>query len=261
MLKHKMGDENMVSIIRESIANIPCLHVVKEDDTHHMRPLVIFIHGFTSAKEHNLHFGYLLAEAGYRVVLPDALYHGERPNPLSDDELHLSFWDIVLTTIRELEEIKNELVERKLADPNRIGVVGTSMGGIVTFGALTQYDWIRVAGSLMGSPCYQTFFDLQLQFAERKGITLPLSKQQLETLRDTLTAYDLSLQPEKLNGRPLFIWHGKQDDVVPFDYTYAFYKQIEPFHEPLTMLIDEHAGHKVTREAFLQTVQWFVKHL
>ncbi|MBW9217446.1 alpha/beta fold hydrolase [Anoxybacillus sp. ST70] len=251
----------MISIIRESIANVPCLHVVKEDDKHHMRPLVIFIHGFTSAKEHNLHFGYLLAEAGYRVVLPDALYHGERPNPLSDNELHLSFWDIVLTTIRELEEIKNELVDRKLVDPHRIGVVGTSMGGIVTFGALTQYDWIRVAGSLMGSPCYQTFFDLQLQFAERKGMTLPLSNEQIETLRNTLMTYDLSLQPEKLNGRPLFIWHGKQDDVVPFDYTYAFYKQIEPFHEPLMMLIDEHAGHKVTREAFLQTVQWFVTHL
>ena len=25
-------------------------------------PLVFFIHGFTSAKEHNLHFAYLLAE-------------------------------------------------------------------------------------------------------------------------------------------------------------------------------------------------------
>ncbi len=81
-------------------------------------------------------------------------------------------------------------------------------------------------------------------------MTLPLSNEQIETLRNTLMAYDLSLQPEKLNGRPLFIWHGKQDDVVPFDYTYAFYKQIEPFHQPLMMLVDEHAGHKVTREAF-----------
>ncbi|MDI5791688.1 hypothetical protein PO124_35075 [Bacillus licheniformis] len=31
------------------------------------------------------------------------------------------------------------------------------MGGIVTLGALTQYEWITTAVSLMGSPAYVEF--------------------------------------------------------------------------------------------------------
>jgi dipeptidyl aminopeptidase/acylaminoacyl peptidase len=251
----------MVLIIREHIANIPCLHVVKADYKNDMLPLVMFIHGFTSAKEHNLHFGYLLAEAGYRVILPDALYHGERPNELTEQQLNFSFWNIVLQTIEEIKQIKDALVQQNLVDEQRIGLAGTSMGGIVTFGALTQYHWIKAAVSLMGSPCYQKFFDLQLEFAQKRGFHIPLSDVELKKTRETLARYDLSLQPEKLNGRPLLLWHGKQDDVVPYEHTYQFYKQIQSSHEPLKFISDEKAGHKVTREAFLETVQWFIRHL
>lgn len=77
----------MVIIQSEKIADIPVLHVVKEGKRQEKLPLIIFVHGFTSAKEHNLHFGYLLAEAGYRVVLPDALYHGEREQQLTNEKI------------------------------------------------------------------------------------------------------------------------------------------------------------------------------
>jgi fermentation-respiration switch protein FrsA (DUF1100 family) len=255
------GGEKMVLIIREHIADIPCLHVVKADQKNDMLPLVIFIHGFTSAKEHNLHFGYLLAEAGYRVILPDALYHGERPNHLTEQQLNFSFWNIVLQTIDEIKQIKDELLQKNLIDEQRIGVSGTSMGGIVTFGALTQYPWIQTAVSLMGTPCYQAFFDLQLQFAKQKGLHISFSDAELKEMRETLGRYDLSLQPEKLDGRPLLLWHGKHDDVVPYEHTYQFYQQIQSSYDQLKFISDAQAGHKVTREAFLETVQWFIHHL
>ena len=49
--------------------------------------LSIFLHGFTSAKEHNLHYAYNLAKKGIRVLLPDAHLHGVREENLDEVEL------------------------------------------------------------------------------------------------------------------------------------------------------------------------------
>jgi len=255
----------MVIIENKKIAHIPVLQVVRRERRGEKLPLVIFVHGFTSAKEHNLHFGYLLAEAGYRVILPDALYHGERAENISERELQFSFWQIVLNEIKEIAAIKDELVRDGLVDEQRVGLAGTSMGGITTFGALTQYSWIKVAVSLMGTPCYKTFLELQIGELRKSRSELPLSDDELEKEKGRLAVYDLSLQPEKLKKRPLFIWHGKLDQVVPYQYTYEFYNKIKPLYAEdeasLKFISDARAGHKVTREAFLETVKWFIKHL
>jgi uncharacterized protein len=255
----------MVIIEKENIAQVPVLHVVKKEKREERLPLILFIHGFTSAKEHNLHFGYLLAEAGYRVILPDALHHGEREQALTEIQRQLAFWKIVTRTIAEIRQIKEELELRKLIQPDRVGLAGTSMGGIVTFGALAVYPWIKAAVSLMGSPMYEAFFDSLMEAGKKMGVTIPLSDEQLEREKARLMKYDLSKQPEKLAGRPLLIWHGKCDQVVPYSYTYEFYEQIKPLYqgkeENLKFISDDTAGHKVTREAFLETVKWFTKHV
>lgn len=137
------------------------MHIVKEEKKEKALPLVFFIHGFTSAKEHNLHFAYLLAEKGMRVILPEALYHGERNEQLTQEELAPRFWEIVTNEIKELEVLKNHFERENMIEKGRIGAAGTSMGGIVTLGALTQYEWITTAVSLMGSPAYVEFFDQQ----------------------------------------------------------------------------------------------------
>jgi uncharacterized protein len=255
----------MVIIEKETVAQVPVLHVVKKEKREERLPFILFIHGFTSAKEHNLHFGYLLAEAGYRVILPDALHHGERDSSLSERELQLAFWNIVTRTITEIKQIKEKLELRNLIQQDRVGLAGTSMGGIVTFGALAVYPWIKAAVSLMGNPMYEAFFDALIETGKKMGVAIPLSDEQLKREKSRLMKYDLSKQPEKLAGRPLLIWHGKCDQVVPYSYTYEFYEQIKPLYqgkeENLKFISDDTAGHKVTREAFLETVKWFTKHV
>lgn len=250
----------MIEIHNESIKDIPVLHVIKEGTKAEKLPLVFFLHGFTSAKEHNLHVGYLLAEKGFRVILPEAKLHGARNDGRHSEELIYEFWEIVLQSIRELDIIKEELSRRKLIT-SQIGVVGTSMGGITTFGALTQYDWIKAAVSLMGSPSYEQLAREQIVSLEKAEMTIPFSKEELENMYATLRTYDISIQPDLLGKRPLLIWHGKQDKVVPFQPTYDFYQKIKPdYHKSpkrLRFLADDHADHKVTREAILKTVDWF----
>ena len=53
--------------------------------------------------------------------------------------------------------------KEQLIDSERIGLVGTSMGGIVTLGSLTRYSWIKAAVSLMGMPYYEKFALWQLK--------------------------------------------------------------------------------------------------
>lgn len=255
----------MISIHREMINRIPLLHVVKEEYRSHQLPAVFFIHGFTSAKEHNLHFAYLLAEKGFRVVLPDVALHGERKEGLNEIVLSTRFWEIVIQSIKELGVLKEDFEKRKLIDVDRIGVAGSSMGAITTLGALTQYPWIKTAVSLMGSPTYVGFAKAQLERFRKNGFSLPISEEEIEDQMKVLAEFDLSLQPDKLNSRPLMFWHGKQDTVVPYEPAYTFFKTIYPAYETnrddLRFISDESAGHKVSRKGLLETIKWFKRHL
>lgn len=255
----------LIEIHHETVSDIPLLHVVKAGHEKTALPFVIFVHGFTSAKEHNLHFAYLLAQKGFRVVLPEAMLHGERSDGRSVEQMSFEFWKIVIKTISELQMVKDYFMNKGIIDEEAIGLVGTSMGGIVTLGALTQYRWIQAAVSLMGNPSYVEFAKSQVAYLKEKNVNIPFSDEELNKSYDILRTYDLTLQANKLQERPLLFWHGKQDNVVPFQPTYDFFKTIKndyknkPAH--LSFIVDEYAGHKVTREGLLKTVDWFETHL
>lgn len=255
----------MITVENSKINEIPYLHIFDSRKNEEKLPLIIFIHGFSSRKEFNLHYAYLLADKGFRVILPEAVYHGERSTGLSGQQLNMHFWEIIIRTIAEIETVKNFFEEEQLIDPGRIGVVGTSMGGIVTLGALTQYPWIKAAASLMGMPYYERFAEQQIDELKRHNVDIPLSNEEMSQLMNKIRVLDLSLQPDKLENRPLFFWHGKKDAVVPYAPAYHFYETIRPMYEghpdKLQFISDEKAGHKVSTEGVLQTVKWFEAHL
>lgn len=252
-------------ISTERWAGIPLLHIVRKEEQHTPIPTVIFLHGFTSAKEHNLHYAYNLAQQGIRVILPDALLHGERAENLEDYELRLRFWEIVLNSIREVDLLRYELRKRELDQGQPIGIGGTSMGGITSFGCLASYEWISAASIMMGSPAFTKLAAGQISYAERGGVKLPITDEEREELFQMLERVDLSKAPEKLNERPLFLWHGEQDSVVPFELTEKFTEDIRPAYakvpERLKWVPDEEAGHAVTRQGMLQSVHWLAEHL
>ncbi|OCA84283.1 esterase [Bacillus sp. FJAT-27225] len=254
----------MIGISKEVVNSIPVLHVVDEHLQAERLPFVMFVHGFGSAKENNLHIAYLLAEKGFRVVLPEAVHHGEREQGLSQNELSIRFWDIVINTIHEVNGVKDFYVKKELADPDRIGLAGTSMGGIITLGALTKFEWVRAAVSLMGSPSYYDMANWQVSELKRLGYELPQSEEELMVQLEALKEYDLTLQPEKLAGRPLLFWHGQADTTVPHRFAWDFYKSLlagKNGQGDVKFISEQHAGHKVTRQGTYGLVDWFSLHL
>lgn len=253
----------MIGVYEENINTIPGLVVVDTEKENEALPMLTYFHGFTSAKEINLPLAYLLADKGYRVVLPDSKYHGEREIEISSTKMQISFWDIVMKNVEELQVIKDYFDEKGLILNDRLGVAGTSMGGITTSAALTQYSWIKVSAVLMGSPKITTYAQTLVSSFRKMG-ELPITEEMIDQLYEQLKQYDISTQTDKLKDRPLLFWHGESDAVVPFDHSYTFYEEVKKLYKNpnnIQFLKEANQGHKVSRSAILETVKWFDKHL
>ncbi|GAA0433173.1 prolyl oligopeptidase family serine peptidase [Lentibacillus halophilus] len=253
----------MIGIDNIMLASIPSLMVADQAYEQEALPVLTYFHGFTSAKEHNLPLAYYLAQKGYRVVLPDSLYHGERETDASVMEKQLSFWDIVMQNVHELKAIKQALADQGLIMNGRFGVAGTSMGGITTTAALRHYSWIQTAAILMGSPKMTDYARILVDQLKKDG-DLSVTDESIAQLYEQLQSYDLSEQVSALNERPVLFWHGDSDPVIPFDHSHTFYEHARYYYtntEHIQLLKEPNRGHKVSRYAILETVKWFEKYL
>jgi len=204
---------------KRQIGNIPALEVTLESNKNSLLPLIIYYHGWQINKELMLTQGRKLAERGFRVVLPDAANHGERSQPMSRIP-SLAFFNSIHTNLFEFGFIVDYFQKRKLAD-DRIGVGGVSMGGMTTCALLTHNPNIQAAACVMGTPKLMAYRERIEMHAGEANRFLPDDYQDLTSW---IPKYDLSLQSEKLGTRPLFIWHGQRDWIVPYNRVEEFVK-------------------------------------
>lgn len=254
-----------MNVTEELWGDIPLLHIVEDDLKGKQVPVVIFIHGFMSAKEHNLHYAFNMAKKGIRVLLPDAHLHGARDENLDEVQMSLRFWEVVLTSIEEVGFIRQELMQRGLHTTGKIGLGGTSMGGITTLGCLTVYDWIDAASVMMGAPGFVQLAKAQMSEFERRGFTLPVTDEEKKKLFTTLSTFDLTKHPSALNNRPVFFWHGQKDSVVPYEPTRNFIEAVKKDYaavpDRIEFISDGTAGHAVSRSGMLKAADWLAVHL
>ncbi|KAA0966741.1 prolyl oligopeptidase family serine peptidase [Sporosarcina sp. ANT_H38] len=254
-----------MNVTEELWGDIPLLHIVEDELKDKQVPVVIFIHGFMSAKEHNLHYAYNMAKKGIRVLLPDAHLHGARDENLDEVQMSLRFWEVVLTSIEEVGFIRQELMQRGLHSTGEIGLGGTSMGGITTLGCLTVYEWIDAASVMMGAPGFVQLAKAQMSEFERNGFTLPVTEEEKKTLFATLSTFDLTKHPAALNNRPVYFWHGKKDSVVPYEPTRNFIEAVKKDYaavpDRIEFISDGTAGHAVSRSGMLKAADWLAVHL
>jgi pimeloyl-ACP methyl ester carboxylesterase len=84
------------------------------------QPGILIAHGFAGSKQLMFGYGYTLAHNGYGVLLLDFNGHGENAAPLAKNKLQQDF-STALTVLKAQPEI----------DPNKIGLLGHSMGSQV----------------------------------------------------------------------------------------------------------------------------------
>lgn len=206
-------------------------------------PTVVVYHGFTRSKEHDSNLAYMLAHAGFRVVMPEAEGHGERFDGDAAGRL-LKFWDILKSCIDELPTIRQELLDRQLVLNDRIGVAGLSMGGFVTLGALSKYPWLKAGVSWMGSAY---FLDLARTLYPPLGIYNEQTADRHESHMARMCLYDPSTQLERMSDRPLLLWHGMRDEVVPFSESARLHAELvkQGIAKHVQLIADANATHKL----------------
>jgi pimeloyl-ACP methyl ester carboxylesterase len=130
--------------------DLPYLQIVPADATPNT-PLVLVLHGLGSYKEKILPTVLAFAQAGYRVVAPDARLHGARPHA---NERELRMTDAYIQTMYEVIAGTSEDISTLLdvLGAERVGVHGISLGGYIAFAAMLNEPRLAVVSVAMGSP-------------------------------------------------------------------------------------------------------------
>lgn len=244
----------MVLILKRQIQTIPILEVVVEPLRHQALPLVVYYHGWRSTKELVLTQARKLADKGLRVILPDALNHGERLQPISPIP-SWTFWQSIQTNLVEFSLIIDYFEQLALIENHQLGVGGVSMGGMTTTALLTQHPEIKVAACIMGSPTLQAYAGLVRSVAGQQ-YRLPTD---LALLTSWLNHYDLAQQPAKIAGRPLLFWHGTADEKIPYTEVSQFYTRIqnEAYAQNVSFKTGEGQRHLVQPALMTQIADYF----
>jgi fermentation-respiration switch protein FrsA (DUF1100 family) len=249
----------MIELATENLAGIECIHAAPAGQRQARLPTVLFYHGFTSSKEVYSYFAVALAQAGFRVVMPDADMHGARYN--GDTETRMThFWEILKQNIDEVPLLEAALRDNDWIADERFAVAGASMGGMTALGAMVRYPHIHSVACLMGSGY---FMQLSHTLFPPLVARTPEQKEAFAERLAPLASYDPSAQREKLANRPLLLWHGEADDVVPFAETARLEKALREaeMDQQMTSLSEKNIGHKITPSALTALVSFFKHHL
>lgn len=233
----------MIKTIARTIQDVPILEVLAEQYVDQPLPLVVFYHGWRSNKELVLTQARKLAQKNIRVVLPDALNHGERSYPVSSLPA-FTFWNSIQGNLAEFSLIVRDYQRRSLILNGQLGVGGYSMGGMTTGALLTQHPEIKAAAIIMGTPNLNAYAQRVRDYAARRQVYLPADMADLTSWIDH---YDLAKHPETLAGRPVLFWHGTSDERVPYEQARDFFDQVhdQPYAEQVAFITGYHAQHLV----------------
>lgn len=208
------------------IADLPVLHVFAASQAQTKLPTVIDYHGWTTQTSSELVASYDLVRRGFRVILPTAYLHGSRNDGVDLDRHPEHFWSIVGHSVAEFPKLVDALVSAGITDPEKVGVMGTSMGGITAAGIMATQANVVAGVSLIGSPEPVAFAKDQVaQIPAELKAQLPADL--LTKTYDQIGQFDLSQHVDRLYGRPMFFFNGTADQMVPYKYVADFQERYQ----------------------------------
>lgn len=251
------GEDVMIELHHHQILEIPVLEIVPDVGTDQCLPTVFFYHGWTGCKDAVVLYGVELAKKGIRAILPDCPMHGER-NIDQDQEISPAlFWDIVIQSMEEFQKLSHFFIEHEKVEQHQLGVAGLSMGGMIASGIYTHYkDLVSSGVCLMGTPELMKFAEYTVSIAQGKELSIP--DLVLERVLVALEPYDLSEHLSALEKRPFHMWHGTQDEIVPYGSSSGFYLRIQEEDPIATFTFSSNpVGHHVPYHVSVEMATFF----
>lgn len=119
----------MIALEMRNLGGGEILHACPQESLDKPLPCIVFYHGFTSSKLVYSYFAVALAEAGFRVIMPDAPEHGARYQ--GDEAGRMQrFWPILQQNFREFPALREAIIAEGWLEGERLAVAGASMGGM-----------------------------------------------------------------------------------------------------------------------------------
>lgn len=249
----------MIEIQTDHFAGNEALHAFPAGKGQQPLPCVVFYHGFTSSKLVYSYFAVALAQAGFRVIMPDAPDHGARFSGNAERRLR-QFWQILQGNLEEFAALRDALHQSNLIEENRLAVGGASMGGMTALGIMTRHPEVRCVASLMGSGY---FTSLARTLFPPLEVTNAAQQETFDAILAPLAKWEVTGQLERVADRPLLLWHGEADDVVPAAESFRLRQALadEQRDARLTTLWEAGVAHRITPQALEATVGFFSRHL
>ncbi|MCP8310003.1 MAG: alpha/beta fold hydrolase [Candidatus Methylarchaceae archaeon HK02M1] len=220
-------------------------------------PCIVCLHGLESSKDSGkwLALSSRLCGEGYTCLRFNFRGCGEGMEK-SEGE----FEDTSLTSrINDYQSALDFLQDTKKLDASRLGVVGSSFGGMV---ALVAQDKRVKVIVVLATPYKIPRFDRPLTPKEIGGYYfLPSGRKFKKSFYEDLKKYDLLIAVK--DSPPLLIIQGDSDDIVPLEHAYRLYDEAS---EPKKLEVVERADHVFSKPEHLNkviglTLAWFKKHL
>ena len=204
-------------------------------------PLVIFSHGLGANVEHEEEVQKTLAKAGIAVFSFEFAGGSSSSAPMSEG---LTTETSVLTEVQNLKDAIRIASGLEYADPQKIYLMGSSQGGLVT--ALTAEEVTNIAGLFLFYPAFSLPDDIRSSFPKLDEVPETFNLLGTKIGKKYITdIYDMDpyANLEKL-GMPVHIFHGKDDNIVPLTASQKAMKRLKDAR--LTTLED--TGHALTPE-------------
>lgn len=241
----------MIEITTDRLCEGEVLHAFPAGQRYQPLPTVLFYHGFASSRTVYSYFAVALAQVGFRVVMPDAPEHGARFNGDAAGRSQ-RFWPILHGNLAEYPALRDALFAANLVEEGRLAVGGASMGGMTALGIMGRHAEVRCVASLMGSGYYSSL-----------AKTLFPPPEAFDSVLAPLAPYEAGRQLANLADRPLFLWHGEADDVVPAVESFRLQHALarEGLNKNLTCVWEAGVKHRITPLALESATRFFTAHL
>jgi dienelactone hydrolase len=253
------------------------------------RPVVVALHGTGGSKEDLLELLQFLAQRGFIGVAIDGRYHGERSN---GGDGYFAYTDAILRTYRTGKEhpflydtvwdvlrLLDYLETRDDVDPQRIGLIGFSKGGMETYLAAAVDHRIAVAVPMIGVQSFRWALDNNA-WQSRVGTIQPAIDQaardegKSEINTDFVRHFYDRVVPgiaDRFDGpqilpliapRPLLVINGDSDSLTPVpglmevvENTKTAYARANAA-DKFKFTLQPNTGHDVTPGAFREVIAW-----
>ncbi len=218
-------------------------------------PFVVLPHGGPSTRD-ILSFDYLaqmIASRGYGVLQPN--YRGSRGYGGDFEKAGFAQWGLKMQD--DVTDGTQWLIDRKLADPRRICIVGWSYGGYTALmGAIKTPNLYRCAASMAGVTDLTRRLDRanQSRFAD---LNLP----RFDSDPAIIDANSPVLHADRIQI-PVFLAHGRRDFTVSIADSEAMEDALRKLGKPVETLYFDDDDHYLFREedriAFLKALDGFL---